>query len=67
VAWFVAWTILRRSWLGLVAVGWFVMTVALGVAVFEDVGTYLLILGVGLFGLMALPGYIMWRGAKQAG
>jgi hypothetical protein len=67
VAWFVAWTILRRAWLGLVAAGWFAMTVALGVAVFEDIGTYLLILGVGLFGLMALPGYIMWRGAKQAG
>lgn len=66
VAWFVAWTILRRPWLGLVAVGWFATTLALGVAVFGDIGTYLLILGVALFVLMAVPGWVIWRGAKRA-
>jgi hypothetical protein len=66
VAWFVAWVILRRGWLGLVAVGWFATTVALGVAVFADVGAYLLILGVALFGLMAIPGWVIWRGAARA-
>jgi len=66
VAWYVAWVILRRGWLGLVAAGWFATTVALGVAVFADVGVYLLILGVALIVLMAVPGYAMWRGAKKA-
>lgn len=67
VAWFVAWTILRRAWLGLVAAGWFATTVALGIAVFADIGVYLLILGISLIVLMAIPGYAMWRGAKRAG
>lgn len=66
VAWFVAWVILRKSWLGLVAAGWFVMTVSLGVAVYESVGVYLLILAIGLTVLMAIPGWIIWRGAKRA-
>lgn len=66
VAWFVAWVILRRGWLGLVALGWFATTVALGVAVFADIGAYLLILGVALFVLMALPGWAIWRGASRA-
>lgn len=66
VAWFVAWVILRKPWLGLVAVGWFVMTVALGIAVYENIGTYLLILAIGLTSLMAIPGWVIWRGAKRA-
>jgi hypothetical protein len=67
VAWFVAWVILRRPWIGFVAAGWFVMTVALGVAVYESIGTYLLILAIGLTVLMAIPGWVIWRGAKRAG
>lgn len=66
VAWYVAWNIMRQSWLGLVAAGWFVTTVALGITVFGDIGTYLLILGVALIVCMALPGAIIWRGAKKA-
>jgi hypothetical protein len=66
VAWFVAWVILRRGWIGLVALGWFATTVALGMAVFADIGTYLLILGVALFVLMAIPGWVIWRGAGKA-
>ena len=66
VAWYVAWSILRRTWLAFVAAGWFVATVALGVAVFADIGAYLLILAVTLTGLMAVPGWVIWRGAKKA-
>lgn len=66
VAWYVAWTILRRGWLGWVAAGWFAITVALGVAVFGDMGSYLLILSIGLVVLMAIPGWVIWRGAKRA-
>jgi hypothetical protein len=66
VAWFVAWSILRHAWLGFVAAGWFVTTVALGVALYADIGTYLLVLGIALIILMAIPGWVMWRGEKRA-
>ncbi len=66
VAWFVASAILRRAWLGFTAAGWFAATIALGVAVFGDIGVYLLILGVALIVLMAIPGWVIWRGAKRA-
>jgi hypothetical protein len=66
VAWYVAWSILRRAWLGLVALGWFVTTVALGVVLYSDIGAYLLILGVALIVCMAIPGWVIWRGAKKA-
>lgn len=66
VAWFVAWVILRRTWLGFAAAGWFVTTVALGVAVYASIGAYLLILSIALIVLMAIPGWVIWRGAKRA-
>jgi hypothetical protein len=66
VAWYVSWVVLRRAWLGLVALGWFATTVALGVAVYADIGAYLAILGVALIVLMAVPGWVIWRGAKRA-
>lgn len=66
VAWFVAWVILRRTWLGFAAAGWFATTVALGVAVYIDIGAYLLILAIALIVLMAVPGWVIWRGAKRA-
>jgi len=65
VAWFVAWVILRRAWLGLVAIGWFAVTATLGVVVGDDVSAYLFVLGVGLVVLMAIPGYAIWRGAQK--
>lgn len=66
VAWFVAYVILRRAWLGLVAFGWFAAAVALGVAVFGDIGTYLLIISAALIMCMAIPGWVIWRDAKKA-
>lgn len=67
VAWYVAWAIQRRTWLGFVAAGWFITTVALGIVLYIDMGTFLLVLGVALFVCMALPGWVIWRGAKRAG
>lgn len=60
VAWYVAWTIRRRAWVGLVSLGWFAVTVALGVTI-DNPGAFLLIIAVALFGLMAIPGYAMMR------
>lgn len=65
VAWYVAWTIRRRAWVGLVSLGWFAVTIALGVMI-DDAGAFLLTIAVALFLLMALPGYAMMRIAQQA-
>jgi hypothetical protein len=63
VAWFVAFHILRRAWLGLVAAGWFATTITLG-SVIGDGAAFLLVLAVSLTLLMAIPGYVMWRGSN---
>ena len=66
VAWYVAWSMRKRAWVGLVALGWFALTLTLGVTIY-NVGAFLLTLGVGLILLMAIPGYAMTRIAKQSG
>lgn len=65
VAWYAAWTVVRRFWLALVAFGWFATTVALGIVV-GDVGPYLFTLSAALIVCMAWPGWVIWRGAKKA-
>jgi hypothetical protein len=62
--WFMAAILFRRSWYGLSAAGWFVAAILLGMFI-EQTHTYLLVLGLALFLLMGLPGYIMLRGAKD--
>jgi hypothetical protein len=65
VAWYVAWVIRKRAWLGAVSLGWFAVTVALGLAI-GNTGAFLLIIAAALFALMAAPGYAMMRLAKRA-
>jgi hypothetical protein len=65
VAWYVAWTIQKRAWLGAVSFGWFATTIACGLLI-DQVGYYLLTLGVALIVFMALPGYVMMRTAHAA-
>lgn len=64
VAWFVAWTIRRRAWLGLVSLGWFAVTIACGLLIDNPAG-FLLTIGAGLIVLMALPGWTMMRLARE--
>lgn len=66
VAWFTAYCMLRRGWLGLVAFGWAAATVALGLLVYQPT-TYLMVLSATLILLLAAPGWVIWRGAKRAG
>lgn len=63
-AWFVAASLRRRAWYGAIALGWFLSAVALGLTI----GSHLfnLVASVALLGLMALPGFILWRQARQA-
>jgi hypothetical protein len=65
VAWYVAWTIRKRAWVGFVSLGWFAVTIALGVTI-DNVGAFLLIIAVALFVLMMVPGYAMMRLGRQA-
>ena len=65
VAWYVAFNVLRKPWLGFVAVGWFATTIALGVLM-SNVGAFVLVLAVALMLLMAIPGWIIWRGVERA-
>lgn len=65
MAWFVAYILRRRGWLGAVAAGW----AACGVAMAFFLNDLLAFLGVVAFGVifcMALPGYVMMRLAARA-
>jgi hypothetical protein len=44
VAWYVAWVVLKRAWVGLVAAGWFVTTVTLGIAALRSISAHYLLL-----------------------
>ncbi|WP_140984890.1 hypothetical protein [Asticcacaulis tiandongensis] len=61
---YVAYMIRRKGWLALVAGGWFVTALLLAWRI--ETAEYMLILSAALFGLMAVPGYIMMRQARQA-
>jgi len=65
VAWYVAWIVRKRAWLGLVSLGWFAVSLACGLLV-QSPDKFLLTIGVALILLMALPGYAMRRAGKQA-
>jgi len=58
--WYVAYMIRKKLWLGAVSAGWFATAMALGFLI-RDTANYLLLLGVALFVLMVLPGYVMTR------
>jgi len=65
MAWFVAWTLKRKAWMGLVAAGHWTTAVALGLLVREPVA-YLWVATAALFLLFALPGAIILRDALRA-
>ncbi|CAN5245549.1 hypothetical protein BH10PSE1_BH10PSE1_25510 [soil metagenome] len=65
VAWFMAWTLKRKAWMGLVALGHWTTAVALGLLVREPVA-YLWVCTAALFLLFAVPGWIILREARAA-
>ena len=65
VAWYVAWIVRKRAWLGLVSLGWFAVSLTCGLLI-QNHDKFLLTIGVALILLMALPGYAMRRAGKQA-
>lgn len=65
-AWYVAWVMRRRTWLALVAIGWFASGTALGLLL-HNIAAYLAVCAAALFLCMALPGWIMIRQARAEG
>jgi hypothetical protein len=69
--WYIAFSIRRLGWYGLVSAGWFatslVLAYLLGTGGEKLAWLFVLILAFALLGLMALPGYVLMRtGARQA-
>lgn len=62
VGWYVAYAIRRTRWYAWVSAGWFVCAPVLAV-VLPNIAAFLLVLGVALFGLMAVPGWKLRRAA----
>jgi hypothetical protein len=63
-SWLVAGTLMRRGWMKVVAAGAFL--VGLACAWFVDQPTGWLLFGVGLLALLAAPGAVLMRQARQA-
>jgi hypothetical protein len=62
-AWMVAWFLRRRTWLGVVALGWMLSAVALSWTIGSP--SYAFIAGLALVLFMAVPGAIMMRPAQN--
>jgi hypothetical protein len=66
VGWFMACQIRRRGWYAAVAAGWFATALLLA-TLLHNLDAYVLVIGVALLGLMALPGWVLWRSARAGG
>jgi hypothetical protein len=62
-AWVVAFMLRRRAWLLAVGLGWFAEGIAMAMTLGSE--AYLWILGLGLLGLMAIPGWVLMRLARR--
>jgi len=62
-AWLVAFVLLRRAWLAVVAVGWFAAAIVM-VALIQATTWFLVVAGIGFGLLMVVPGAVMIRRAS---
>lgn len=63
--WYIAFAIRRRVWLGLVSAGWHLSAVTMAVLLNKGmIAPLLIVIGLGLLLLMALPGWVLWRSAR---
>ena len=65
-AWLFAFMMRRRVWFALVALGWFASAIAMAFSVFA-LNWFILFAGAGLWGCMALPGWLILRNPGPAG
>jgi hypothetical protein len=66
MAWLVAFMLRRRSWMGVVALGWFLVGIGMAAAI-QTMGAYIVVAGIGMVAFMLIPGLLMIRQARQAG
>ena len=59
--WYIAFAIRRRGWIGLVSAGWFATALLLALLVKHH--GFVLLMGMALLLLMALPGWVLMRNA----
>lgn len=64
-AWFMAWNLKKKGWMLATSLGGWITAVALGLLVREP-QWYLGVCTLALFGLFALPGWVMYRDATGA-
>jgi len=62
--WFLAFTLRRRAWLGVVALGWFATAVAMAATLATP--AFVLITALGLFAWMVVPGAVMLHLARKS-
>jgi hypothetical protein len=62
-AWLVAFSLRRRAWLAVIALGWFAVGIGMAAAI-ETLRWYILIGGVGFFAFMLAPGLAIARQSK---
>jgi len=66
-AWLFSYMMRRRGWHLAVALGWFATAVGCGIAIPTSIPLFILFAGMGLWGCMALPGWLMMQSARNAG
>jgi hypothetical protein len=64
-AWWVAYCVRRKAWLACVGAGWFIAAIAMAFSVTE-IAHYILVAAVGIWALMAAPGWAMMRAGRAA-
>ncbi|WP_372783763.1 hypothetical protein [Phenylobacterium sp.] len=65
LAWLVAYMLRRKSWLALVAIGWFATGFAMAIFI-DNMGGFVVAAGVGMFAFMLLPGLFMLRQSRRS-
>jgi hypothetical protein len=60
MGWLVAFWLRQQAWLGLLAAGWFAVGIAMALCI-QWIPGFVALAALGLFGGMALPGYLMLR------
>jgi len=67
VVWYTAFAVRRTGWFGLISAGWFVTSLLLAFMLGsgQSITLFLLVLAFALLAFMALPGWILWRGAAH--
>ena len=66
-AWLFTFMMRRHGWHLAVAMGFFVTAVAAAYVIPTSIGLFILFLGIGMWGCMALPGWLILRNTRAAG